>query len=59
VIALLDDVLSVLEFVHAQGVIHRDIKPENLIRRDRDGNFVLIDFGAVKTLGNTIAEVTG
>ncbi|WP_181357518.1 bifunctional serine/threonine-protein kinase/ABC transporter substrate-binding protein [Stenomitos frigidus] len=59
VIALLDDILSVLEFVHAQGVIHRDIKPENLIRRDRDGKFVLIDFGAVKTLGNTIAEATG
>jgi eukaryotic-like serine/threonine-protein kinase len=59
VIALLEDILSVLEFVHAQGVIHRDIKPENLIRRDRDGKFVLIDFGAVKTLGNTIAEVTG
>ena len=59
VIALLEDILSVLEFVHAQGVIHRDIKPENLIRRDRDGKFVLIDFGAVKTLGNTIAEATG
>ena len=59
VVALLDDILSVLEFVHAQSVIHRDIKPENLIRRDRDGKFVLIDFGAVKTLGNTIAEATG
>jgi len=59
VVALLDDVLSVLEFVHSQGVIHRDVKPENLIRRDRDGKFVLIDFGAVKTLGNTIAEATG
>jgi ABC-type branched-subunit amino acid transport system substrate-binding protein/predicted Ser/Thr protein kinase len=59
VIALLDDVLSVLAFVHAQGVIHRDVKPENLIRRDRDGKLVLIDFGAVKTLGNTIAEATG
>ncbi|MBW4696102.1 MAG: ABC transporter substrate-binding protein [Lyngbya sp. HA4199-MV5] len=59
VVALLDDLLGVLEFVHAQGVIHRDIKPENLIRRDRDGKLVLIDFGAVKTLGNTIAEATG
>lgn len=56
---MLDDVLSILEFVHSQGVIHRDIKPENLIRRDRDNKFVLIDFGAVKTLGNTIAEATG
>ncbi|MBW4474405.1 MAG: ABC transporter substrate-binding protein [Stenomitos rutilans HA7619-LM2] len=59
VVALLDDLLGVLEFVHNQGVIHRDIKPENLIRRDRDSKLVLIDFGAVKTLSNTIAEATG
>ncbi len=55
----MEDVLTVLEFVHAQGVIHRDIKPENLIRRQSDGKFVLIDFGAVKTIGNTVAEATG
>ncbi len=59
VIALLEDVLTTLVFVHSQGVIHRDIKPENLIRRASDGKFVLIDFGAVKTIGNTIAESTG
>lgn len=59
VISLLEDVLTVLVFVHSQGVIHRDIKPENLIRRRTDDKFVLIDFGAVKTIGNTIAESTG
>jgi ABC-type branched-subunit amino acid transport system substrate-binding protein/predicted Ser/Thr protein kinase len=59
VIPLLEDVLSVLEYVHAQGVIHRDIKPANLIRRRQDSRLVLIDFGAVKTIGNTVAEVTG
>lgn len=59
VILLLEDVLSVLEFVHAQHVIHRDIKPENLIRRDRDQKLVLIDFGAVKNIEHTIAEATG
>ncbi|NEO98107.1 MAG: tetratricopeptide repeat protein [Symploca sp. SIO2E9] len=48
VIALLQDVLYVLAFVHEQNVIHRDIKPPNLIRRQRDGRIVLIDFGAVK-----------
>jgi serine/threonine protein kinase len=37
VVALLQDVLNVLSFVHQRGVIHRDIKPQNLIRRDRDG----------------------
>lgn len=59
VIPLLEDVLSILEFVHAQGVVHRDIKPANLIRRRQDSRLVLIDFGAVKLIGNTIAEATG
>lgn len=48
VIALLNDILTVLDFVHHQQVIHRDIKPSNLIRRTQDGKIVLIDFGAVK-----------
>ncbi|GAB4178605.1 MAG: hypothetical protein Fur006_11210 [Coleofasciculaceae cyanobacterium] len=48
VIALLQEVLKILEFVHQQGVIHRDIKPANLIRRQQDDKIVLIDFGAVK-----------
>ncbi len=48
VILMLQDVLQTLEFVHSSGVIHRDIKPNNLIRRQKDGRLVLIDFGAVK-----------
>jgi serine/threonine-protein kinase len=48
VIALLQDLLQVLAFVHQQNVIHRDIKPANLIRRRTDGKIVLIDFGVVK-----------
>ena len=32
-IALLLDILPILEFVHQQNVIHRDLKPANLIRR--------------------------
>lgn len=55
VVDLLEDVLGVLAFVHEQQVIHRDIKPENLIRRYQDNRLVLIDFGAVKTIGTTIA----
>lgn len=48
VILLLQQILIILEFVHSNSVIHRDIKPENIIRRQQDGKFVLIDFGAVK-----------
>lgn len=51
VIAILQDILTILEFVHYQNVIHRDIKPSNLIRRKQDNKIVLIDFGAVKQLG--------
>ena len=47
VITLLRQGLTVLSYVHEQGVIHRDIKPENLIRR-QDGVLCLIDFGIVK-----------
>jgi serine/threonine protein kinase, bacterial len=47
VVQLLQEVLSILEFVHSQNVIHRDIKPDNIVRR-QNGELVLIDFGAVK-----------
>ncbi|HEY9858581.1 MAG TPA: bifunctional serine/threonine-protein kinase/ABC transporter substrate-binding protein [Candidatus Obscuribacterales bacterium] len=59
VIAILEDVLGVLAYIHSQGVIHRDIKPDNLIRRQQDGKLVLIDFGAVKTITNQVVETTG
>lgn len=49
-IALLKEVLKILDFVHQQNVIHRDIKPSNLIRRSSDGQIFLIDFGAVKNI---------
>ena len=50
VVELLEEVLSILEFVHDRGVIHRDIKPDNIIRRASDNKLVLVDFGAVKQL---------
>lgn len=56
VIRLLCDLLPVISFVHSKGVIHRDIKPSNIIRRKRDGRYVLIDFGAVKTITNKLAD---
>ena len=56
VLALLEDILQVLAFVHQQQVIHRDIKPSNLIRRREDGKMVLIDFGAVKQVSTQVVN---
>lgn len=37
-------VLTILKFVHEQGVIHRDISPKNLIRRTEDRAIYLSDY---------------
>lgn len=50
VVAILQELLTILEFVHSYHVIHRDIKPSNIIRRRSDSKLVLIDFGAVKEI---------
>lgn len=50
VISFLEDVLNILEFIHARGVIHCDLKPENLIRRISDNKLVLIDFGSIQPI---------
>lgn len=53
--AVLDEVLSILDYLHSQQVIHRDIKPANIIRREIDNKLVLIDFGAVKDQVSQVA----
>lgn len=58
-IALLEDALAILSFVHGQGIIHRDIKPSNLMRRREDGRLVLIDFGAVKEITTQATAADG
>lgn len=50
---VLQDLLSVLEYVHERQVIHRDIKPQNILRRVEptvggDRPLVLVDFDAAK-----------
>ncbi|MEG3930060.1 MULTISPECIES: tetratricopeptide repeat protein [unclassified Microcoleus] len=54
VICILQELLEILDFVHQQNVIHRDVNPRNILRRDRDGKLVLIDFGAVKEITTQI-----
>ncbi|MEB3293819.1 MAG: serine/threonine-protein kinase [Synechococcales bacterium] len=56
VLAILRDLLQILNFVHSQGVIHRDIKPSNIIQKDKNSGLVLIDFGAVKALQDSLVD---
>jgi WD40 repeat protein len=55
---LLASMLPVLDFIHTHQVIHRDIKPENIISR-LSGPFVLVDFGAAKSVTGTTLAKTG
>jgi|GEM_PF-1933258 len=59
VLQLLQEVLSILEFVHGHALIHRDLKPGNIIRRDRDSRLVLIDFGSVQQASTQIVRFQG
>ena len=59
VIALLSEILEILDFVHQQNVIHRDINPRNILRRQDNERLVLIDFGAVKQIATQVVNPTG
>jgi len=51
VVTIFNQLLAVLESVHAQGIIHRDVKPENIFLTERPGEAPmakLIDFGVAK-----------
>ncbi len=47
-IELLREILEVLKVIHDGNLIHRDLKPSNIMRREKDGKLVIIDFGIVK-----------
>ncbi|MFD3450024.1 serine/threonine protein kinase [Microbacteriaceae bacterium 4G12] len=49
VLEILDEILSVLSYVHEQGIVHRDLRIPNIIVKD--GSISLIDFGLARYLG--------
>ncbi len=45
VIPITEQVLEVLVYAHAEGVIHRDIKPENILWVEKNHKVMVADFG--------------
>ncbi|KAJ0412503.1 hypothetical protein ATCC90586_006870 [Pythium insidiosum] len=61
VMFIVRELLTVLAFLHSQGITHRDVKPENVLCRTtslRDG-IVLIDFGLAHKGRVGAATMTG
>ncbi len=56
---LADEILQALIHLHERPrpIIHRDIKPSNIMARP-DGTYALIDFGAVRILGDQASDRT-
>jgi serine/threonine protein kinase len=59
ILDLLDEMLTVLEFVHKEGIVHMDIKPSNIIRSELNNRLVLLDFGISKNLSTTDSKLDG
>jgi serine/threonine protein kinase len=56
---LLKEILQVLEFVHAQGVVHRNLKADNIIHHEQLDKWVLINFGSEKALKEISDQLMG
>jgi serine/threonine protein kinase len=59
VIALLEEVLPILEFVHSQGIIHGNIQPDKLIRRKLDGKLMLTGLSVLNQIRTEIIAFQG
>ncbi len=58
-IRLGEGLTTAVEQLWAQRKIHRDIKPKNILRRDQDGQFVLLDPGIAFDLDDVSLTTTG
>jgi len=56
---ILAELLPVLQIIHDRNIIHRDIKPDNIMRRRRDNQLMLIDFGVSKQVTGTTTAGPG
>lgn len=55
------EILLILEYLHNldPAIIHRDIKPSNLIRENRTGRLMLVDFGLARSVDEKTQTTAG
>ena len=59
-ISLCEQLASVLEYLHAKGIVYRDLKPQNIgFCEQQGGRLKLFDFGLCRELPSSIAESYG
>lgn len=51
-LAIINNIMTALDYAHIKGIYHRDIKPENIMFR-QDNTPVLVDFGIARVLHST------
>ncbi|MGC8917633.1 MAG: serine/threonine-protein kinase [Thermoanaerobaculum sp.] len=58
VVAMAEQVLEALAFLHARGYVHRDVKPANILLT-ADGQYKLGDLGLLLPMGEKTATLAG
>ena len=49
----IQSIANALDYMHSKRMLHRDLKPSNVMRRKRDGQLFVIDFGLSKQYEET------
>ncbi len=52
IMAVVDQIVTAIDYAHSQDIIHRDIKPSNIFLDERE-NAYLADFGLAKTVSGS------
>lgn len=51
----ISEIVSILEYLHKNGITHRDLKPENIML-SKNGHIKLIDFGTAEITRCTLLD---
>ncbi len=59
IVKISEEIVSVLDYLHKNGIVHRDIKPANIIINTKTKKPVLTDFGIAKDVEGSKLTATG